>query len=266
MKIKIWAPIILALLFVITSCNKNEEIIQPKKAEAGVIKNINLEEKLKAFINKAENPTKSGSTMDIENAMWYIESSLNYGYADAGQDISNLIVDSAFVDIPLTNGGILESEAGTAFTAIRDAMSEQFHAIKAENKYLQSVNIQIIEPELKSGSENIQVKASVVYNAEETNPQSGFGNDDWWFYGMREMNSGGYCAGTYAGTQTDPDAAEQLMNKVHARKPVYSGRTWYEYPIDKWVDPYMFPNHLDTIRDNYQDYLLFDCLYGTNIP
>lgn len=252
----------------IVSCNKQEDT-QPKEEqynEVAAIEDINLENQLTHFIEQAQNPTKNDVVLTTDSAIWYLESSLNYGYADAGKPIGQIVTDSIFIELPIIKEGVMLNSAGEGFNTLVENMRKQFHALNGDENYLQSVDLQIIDGQSKS-NDNMVIKASVAYNTKGSaiNPLE-FGPNDFWSYGLRYTNEGGYCSGPYAGQNTNSDAAEQLIVKVHARKAIPTNRYWYENNISREINPLEFPNHWDDVYDNFEDYLLFVCQIGCTDP
>ncbi|OYT14247.1 MAG: hypothetical protein B6I19_00675, partial [Bacteroidetes bacterium 4572_114] len=120
---------IIAAIFV--SCSKQDQTeltgsppeISQSKAD------IRIENKIRAFKIKLEhlreNPQfKSGETIEVDSAVWYIEAASNQTYGDAGTPFGELVVDSFNIEVAATNGEVQLNDLLTAYDEMISGLSD----------------------------------------------------------------------------------------------------------------------------------------------
>ncbi len=135
---------------IIYSCQKeNSGIDKSVNQTEQSLKDSQLEKRIIAFRDKIdlirENPTlKSGSDpMDVDSAIWYIEATSNLTYGDASFKTEEFIVDSAFIEVSVTNGQILWADVQAAYDQVIDILSEHNANIIANQKQLVVADISL---------------------------------------------------------------------------------------------------------------------------
>lgn len=254
--------IIIATSMIIYSCQKEQTGIDKSENQTEQsFKDAQLEKRLIAFRDKIDlirdNPTlKSGTDpMEIDSAVWYIESTSNLTYGDASYDSEEFIVDSAFIEVPVTNGQILWIDVQTAYDQVIDSLSEHNTAISANDKQLIVADIS-----LKESDDN--TATFEVTSGFGTDGTLGFGNDYPWYWGW-EM---GRCDGSGLGIGSD--AADKIAYLANMLIPVPSGNSYYTDDEYEHVYGCEYTNNNGDclIFEDYQEYTLtHQCLSTSDI-
>lgn len=262
-KLGIFAILLLTGVFVIIfSCKKekNEEDDKTQNQTEQSLKDAQLEKMIIAFRDKIdlirENPTlKSGSDpMEIDEAIWYIEATSNLTYGDAGSNLVEFIIDSSFIDVPLTNGQILWADVQIAYDQVIDSLSVHNAAITASEKQLVVADIAI--EEASDNSVTFQINSG--FAAEGSLPGN---NDHPWYWGW-EL---GRCDGTGIGVGFD--AADKIAELANLLISVPSGNSYYtdiEWEESTGCEHASGPD--DCLFEDFQEYtLVHQCLSPANI-
>ncbi len=250
---------IIAAIFV--SCSKQDQTeltgSPPETSQSKA--DIRIENKIRAFKSKLghlrENPQfKSGETIEVDSAVWYIEAASNQTYGDAGTPFGELVVDSFNIDVPATNGEVQLNDLLTAYDEMISGLSDSYNAIPDENTHLVLNDVSLKSED--EGTATFGITAG--FGVEGDDGTSGIFNDEWW-WGLLK----GKCDDTYLGT----DAAEQIENKIHMRKGTPSGHYYYTEVDSVQVIPEEFPNLNDpTPGDNMYDYMMFENIDNGIMP
>lgn len=239
--------IVIATSMIVYSCQKEQSGIDMPTDQTGQsFKDAQLEKRIISFRDKIdlirENPTlKSGSDpMDVDSAVWYIEATSNLTYGDASFETEEFIVDSAFIEVPVTNGQILWADVQAAYDQVVDSLSEHNANITANQKQLIVADIS-----LKESDDN--TATFEVTSGFGTDGTSGFGNDYPWYWGW-EL---GRCDGS--GLGVGADAADKIAYLANMLIPVPSGNSYYTDVEYVWKSYWDVP----TNNNPYGDYLLF---------
>ncbi len=230
------------------ACKKEEKVdkqsINPTEQS---IKDIQLEKKIISFRDKIdlirENPNlKSGTDpMEIDSAVWYIESTSNLTYGDASSTLEEYVIDSSFIDIPLTNGQILWNDVQVAYDEVIDSLSAHNSAITANSKQLVVADIS-----LKETTDNTAIFE--VISGFATDGGYPWNNNLDWYWGF-ELGS---CDGTTGVGTTD--AADIIAQQANLTIAVPGGNSYYnDVSWQHEIGPYDVP----TDQNPYGDYLLF---------
>ncbi|MDZ7741563.1 MAG: hypothetical protein U5Q03_07400 [Bacteroidota bacterium] len=203
------------------------------KKENGMIGNSDVskssenltEQRIQNFITlmNSGSTLKTSSEYHKDSAIWYVESTLNYTYADAKVLFEEFIVDSCFVECCISNDSISSANVTAVYNKMKDSLSTQYDDINHQNKHLVVADIFI-----KSVNNNIASIGMISGFNYGISASSGvFGDDDYWKYGEAWMNDGGYCDGQYSGTQLDESAATQIESIIRLRNAAPTGRYYY---------------------------------------
>jgi len=260
--------IIIGLLFIsmtvglFYACKKTDNAIgQTENLTEQSLKDMQLEKKIIAFRDKIDlirdNPSlKSGTDpMEIDSAIWFIESSSNLTYGNASSTLENFVIDSAFIDIPLTNGQILWNDVQVAYDEVVDSLSAHNAAITANSKQLVVADIS-----LKEISDNIATFE--VISGFATDDEYPWDNDLDWYWGW-ELGS---CDGTTGVDQTD--AADIIAQQANLTIAVPGGNSYYnnvEYK-DVFPDDYYDDDDNTLLFSDFQEYTLnHQCITASGI-
>ena len=248
--------------FIIYSCQKeNSGIDNSSNQTEQSLKDSQLEKRIIAFRNKIdlvrENPTlKSGSDpVDVDSAVWYIEATANLTYGDASFGTVDFIVDSAFIEVPVTNGQILWADVQSAYDQVIDSLILHNANITANEKQLIVADISLKE----SNDNSATFKVTSVFGTDGT---TGFGNDYPWYWGW-EL---GRCDGS--GLGVGKDAADKIAQLAKYTLSVPSGNSYYTDVIfeDVYGCEYTNNNGDCLIFEDFQEYTLnHQCLTTTDI-
>ena len=229
---------------------------------------LNFKDKVNLF---GENPgLKLSDPMHIDSCIWYVESTLNYTYADIENERDTMYFDSCFIDIDLINGRVEISEAVAAYGKFEDTLSAQYNEINESNEHFVLADIFVTT---SSSSEATLCMLSVFIAGGAINTMSFNSTYDYWWYGQAAACSGGYCGGPNNGQDTCDDAAEQIERKVRYRAAVPSGRYYsindftvfvrydlvreFGVPSPNYYQCDLTNPNDTTENDNYYDYLIY---------
>jgi len=271
--------IVIATSMIIYSCQKEQTVIDKSENQTGQsFKDAQLEKRIIVFRDKIDlirkNPSlKSGTDpMEVDSAVWFFEATSNLTYGDASTTSDEYIIDSSFIDVPLTNGEILWLDVQIAYDQIIDSLSAHYDEISAGEKQLVAADISLVETTQDNAT--FKVTSCFGMGPVDGGVYSNFGVDDFWKWGASWMNDGGYCDGPNYGTQLDSDAAEEIEFKINGRKAVPVGNYYYTDISILFINAYYGDDgiSLDDIycndcsilnpndnipNDNMYDYLVF---------
>ena len=237
---------------------------------ASMIENriLSFKDKIQLFSENSE--LKLGDPMLLDSCVWYVESNLNYTYADVKNDRDTMYFDSCFIDIDLINGRVQLSEAIGAYNKFVDTLQAQYDEITESNEHFLLADILVTS---SSSNEATLCMLSIFVAGGPINIMSFNSTYDYWWFGNGHLDAGGYCGGPNNGNNTWDDAAQQIARKVKYRAGVPSGRY---YPTNDFtlkvtcdeVIEYGVPNPTtyncdlsnpndETENDNLFDFLIF---------
>ncbi|MDR0970658.1 MAG: hypothetical protein LBM67_09005 [Lentimicrobiaceae bacterium] len=247
---------------IIYSCQKqNSEIEKHENHTERSLKDSQIEKRIIAFRDKIdlirENPTlKSGSDpVDVDSAVWYIEATSNLTYGDASFETEDFIVDSAFIEIPVTNGQILWIDVQAAYDQVIDSLAEHNANIIANQKQLIVADISL--KEFDNNSAIFEVTSGFG-----TDGTSGFGNSFPWYWGFDL----GRCDGSGLGVGLD--AADIIASLANSTIAVPSRGSYYTDVERRYVYPHNYTdeNGNPLLFTDGQEYTLYhQCLSATDI-
>jgi len=273
-KISLPAVLIMMALCVFVMCKKGVDEsaegpnLDQQQNRSQIVENlvVNFKDKIK-YSN--DNPgLKLSDPMLMDSCIWYVETTLNFTYADLACEKSNLYFDSVFIEIDLISGRVEISEAISAYNKFEDSLSAQYDDITDANKQFLMSDVFVTT---SNSSEATLCMLSAFVGGGAINILSFDPEYDFWWYGESAWGSGGYCGGPNIGTCTNDDAAEQIEKKVRYRAAVPSGRYYPSNSITiecNFENVYVLetsnsyqidlsnPND-ETEDDNYFDYLMY---------
>jgi len=256
--------IVIATSLVIYSCKKEQsDVNKSKNLTEQSFKDAQLEKRIIAFRDKVDlirkNPTlKSGSDpMDVDSAVWYIEATSNLTYGDASFETEKFIVDSAFIEVPVTNGQILWADVQAAYDQVVDSLSVHNANITANQKQLMVADVSLKE----SNDNSATLELTSGFGTDETSGL-GIGNVYPWYWGW-EL---GRCDGS--GSGVGYDAANKIAQLANYNISVPIGNSYYtdvEYRSSTGCE-YTNNNGDCLLFEDYQEYTLtHQCLSTTDI-
>lgn len=272
-KIIIPLSIAFALIMIVLSCKKNIGDSDSIKSHSDQISESDqcVEQKILDFKSNLEKPLKSGSGYPIDTAVWYIEALANYTYSTIAHNLTGQAFDSVFIDVTLSNGKVSFAEATSVYNEIIDSLTLQYENLPSQNLHL--IFVDVFQRDSVAGNVTFGVLSLFGYG-----PVLNLGDfdeeSDYWTFGWRQYNSGGYCDGPYNGTQTNMDAAGIFLPRINAiigvpaqrhypttlaTLVIYSNGAVMEFSTGYYFDPPCdFLNHSDpNPQDNIRDYLMY---------
>nr|NQU89974.1 hypothetical protein [Bacteroidota bacterium] len=207
---------------------------------------------------------KSGEWVDADSALWYLEATINYSHAFPNEYYKQMKVDTAYLSIPTTDGGMVDlDELAQKYDEMKSMVSNSYHGSGFEEKGLVLVDLS----EVSFKSDELTLKVETVTGESNNDPplpgsitDGPFEEGDNWWYG----EEAGKC---------DPhtwvsDAAEQLYEAINNIIPEPTGGYFFTNQI-----PVTIKGGNEEIRrqndpnpqDNYLDYYLYSASeeYGT---
>lgn len=207
-------------------------------------------QKIQSFLDKIDNPDKSGETLTVDDAVWNTEAGLNYSYGDAASTINKTTIDSCFVEIPAENNQVTMTDLANAYQEMEDAVLQFYNDAGAS--FIVAMDVKVAENQNKSST--VTFKTTTTASSGPVYPGSPFEEWDYWSWGF----GNGYCDGDSINSDSDSDAAKEIQFKIHQRKAVPAGKYYYTDVIEKELLPWNHPNPNDDVPyDNLYDFLLF---------
>ena len=243
------------LLFaaVIYSCSKQDQT-EPAGSATEISQSdadILTENKIKAFKGKMEflreNPSyKSGETMSVDSAVWYMEAASNQTYGDGASASCKSISDTIVIIIDAANNEVLLSDVVEAYDEMINNLSQTYHALPGDNYHLVVNDVSLTN--LDESTATLGVNAVFGEGTDGTDAMF----DYPWYYG----DLAGRCDGSGLGLGSD--AAEEIEKVIMRRKGTNPPGTYYTSvdSIQIYCDNYPNPNDPNP-WDNYYDYLMF---------
>lgn len=261
----------ISLILINVSCNKQHDDIDMRESQIDQMDpySQHISSKIQRFKADMESHLKTGNDYSIDSAVWYVEATINYTYADTANNLMGLDMDSAFIQVSLTDGKVTTSSAAAAFDKFVDSLTVQYQNLPSQSGHL--IFADIFPRDSTSGSVTFGMISAFGYGTPII--YGPFGEEDWWMFGWGWCNNGGYCGESiYEGTHTDDDAAFQIARRIRASIGVPAGRytptdvVTLEITPDGTVDDvgeldddyycdFLNPEDLITEDNNY-DYLL----------
>ena len=254
----------LALLFsavaiISQSCKKEEDtkVSEEKQIKHGLMLSgeIPIEDRIIQFLDDIEHPGQ-GVSMDLEDAVWNLEASLNYRYSNAYCFEYNSIVSGDTSDFfSYDSLGLID------FITIKTIYDDFVVILKQENDNIstQIKELLIVDIDSKGNKITMNYKFGVNKAVLSTSPQ--FNNTDYWYYGGL-LGKCGSSQGQYVGQS---DAAVEQDKMLRYQRSLYTNVPNGMRVISTAVETEirvagMNPSTLNlqdpTPQDNYYDYLL----------
>ncbi len=228
--------------------NENQKCYQSEEDQR-------LEERILAFRDGDENARTTGQ-LDVEEAIWLIEATLNYTYGDNNPNYLGRKRDSITLDLDTLD----IVNASSLYPVVLSELSKGFYADYFDSKKLTLVDLQLVT----NGTKNDPEVLIVYYESgdcETTSDTAVFGDTDWWYYGF-EM---GKCNG-YNDTTFIMDAAKMLQDKLQIKisadipitSPCPNGQIYYTNITTDYELAQEHINPNDTVpNSNYYDFLFY---------
>nr|NQU89291.1 hypothetical protein [Bacteroidota bacterium] len=261
-------------IFTLHSCKK-DQLDKINKAENQLsatdlkINRLILDFKQKVRYMKENPDFKSGETMSVDSAKWYLDAAFNFTYAFTTESFASFNTDTFSIVISKTGDLVDLDDVISAFYELKDNTLIIYNATEGEEKELYVSNMEIVSNTL----DKVVIKITATIGANNNTPPPGFiqwgpfGDEDEWMYGEKlgDCSAGG---GMWWGVK---DAATEIKDATNTYRYKYiqdEGLGWYAYYTEPsavitidvkigmgiYSDLLLNPN--DSEIDNYRDYLL----------
>ncbi|MCD4683120.1 MAG: hypothetical protein K8R86_07535 [Bacteroidales bacterium] len=267
---------IIVSVLIFSSCSKQELAEQPvtvKKEVKMSEEDIAVYNKILSFKKKVdyikENPHyKSGETMSVDSAKWYLDASFNLTYAFTMDTFINFNTETFTISINKAEGMVNLDDVSAAFYELKDKTLIIYNATEGEEKELYVSHLDIVS----NASDELIMETTATIGSktnEEPPPFSQWGpfeEGDDWMYGEKlgDCTTGG---GIWWGLK---DAATEMEDATNTYRYKYiqdEGSGWsafYTEPsavavvtvFDDQIVAELLLNPNDDEIDNYRDYLL----------
>lgn len=249
---------LIAVAIMFSRCKKSTEDLAINKNENQQCQQSEedrlLEERILAFRDGGENARTTGQ-MDIEDAIWLIEATLNYTYGDNNPNYLARKRDSITLGLDTLN----IANASNLYSVVLSELCKGFYADYFDNKKLTVVDLQLVT----NGTKNDQEELIVYYetgDSETSGDTAVFNDTDWWYYGFSLGKCNGYNDSLWRDAATM--LQDKLQLKISSDIPIYSpcpnARVYYTDIVDSTYIPTNYLNPNDSIpNDNYYDYIFY---------
>ncbi len=214
---------VIAMSFVaiyLASCKKNNNLTQKQELCSDDQK---IEQQIIQFKNQLSDTKKSGEIVELDSAIWYINSALNYTYTFPYIEYSDYFTDSAFVTMKISDDAVTFTELVKTYRNIEKVLREQFFSIKNTNKHLVTIDIEETDNCENSTIEFKIISEVGVYNTEKStkmsNTDNPFGSTDWWSFAFGDGKCHGYSGG--AGWDAAKKISYAVRNKLLPNSIMY---------------------------------------------
>ncbi len=202
-KLFLYAIILIAGL---SSCKKDEiqNTTEPLSKE-----DLNTEALILGFKDKLQNNNfKSGETMSLNDAVWNMEASLNYDYAQADAQHEKTLHYTDYFYLQLNSSQEAElDEINDVLNQMADQLSVHYHAIGEENKsfIVGDVGLVIVQNNIA------QLSMGSVFGIDPAGNCPPFENWEWWY-----AWSDGICSGPNQGQYLDRNGMTELESRLNS--------------------------------------------------
>ncbi|MCK9616481.1 MAG: hypothetical protein M0R21_01440 [Lentimicrobiaceae bacterium] len=252
---KIFKNILFAVvIFIIGSCSKNETI-KHDTVDSNANANV-VEQKILNFINinNANKLLKNDQKISMEDAVFYIDGTLNYTYCYPEHKLKYCIWDTTNIEIPYSiDNDVLMQDEVSAYNSAVSLVRNMYNKISDTTKTLLCVVVQNMG--LDQNSRQIKLRLIAQIGIGKGVVYEPFGENDDWDFRRFTWN----CDMTIV----DIGGALKIEEAIHANKEVYlpcpNARIWYSSPevytpLSTCLrNPF---NPFDVV-DNYCDYAIF---------
>ncbi|MFA5478261.1 MAG: hypothetical protein WC271_16340 [Bacteroidales bacterium] len=249
-KLTILSLAVFVLAAITYSCSKQEQTKPTTTEISQSDADILMENKIRAFKSKMEflreNPSyKSGETMSVDSAVWYMEAASNYTYGDGASTFNKTICDTFSIVLDVADGVVNLNDVVGAYDNMIHNLSTAFHALPGENNHLVANDVTLTT--VNESTLTLGVYAVFGSGGSGTSAIFNYG----WYYGFLM----GREDGAYIG---ESDAAEEIEKMIHMRKGTLPPNSYFTDIDSIYLDPEFFINPNDPIsNDNMYDMLMF---------
>ena len=229
------------------SCEKKQvEIGNLDSQTEQSFKDAQLEGKIINFIDNVklihDNPSLKLATesMDIENAIWFIEAGSNLTYGNANSNLKEFVTHSSNIEIPIVKNKFLWADVQHAYDKVINTLESQLSTTKTTEKQVIFMDVELLRS--TNDIAYLEINSVIGVNGPSVN-----WNQYPWYWGW-EL---GRCDGTGFGVGLD--AADKIAQLANYTIGVPSGNSYYTDVSYTWVCYW----DVETNNNPYGEYLLF---------
>lgn len=201
---------------------------------------------LKDFKQKMQTVTRGEDEMlSLEEAAWHLSSVANYDFCNANVEFTDLLYDTLYYQVDVTNGQVAMSDLNAVYADMADDIDEYYQNLDLQDKHFRFIGTSI--------SESGQVRATftITYTI----------LDHTWFF-IDDFEAFVVCSDFlqqdyYIWNTTAVDSLEYILNILEGREYIMPGephpnRYYYVYTMnhvfdyDSYIDPYGSPFYMNS--------------------
>ena len=218
----IMATLMVALIvaFVCVGCKKEKETAKPIDS-APTIEQDGMNAYLKDFKERMQSSEKANETLNLEDAIWHLEAVLNYSYANAGNQITDIKCDTFIYTIQTLGDEMNLTQINDAFNDLSEDIEIAFNKSNLPNKNILSIQTEF-ENNAKTNTINVK---NIVTTSGVSTVNMWFDETDYWneyYEDFGNGSHGGGKCGPYAGEGRNSGAPHELTKKLNMRLPSYA--------------------------------------------
>lgn len=89
--------------------------------------------------------TRTSETMSLEEASWHLSSVANYDFGHANSVASDILYDTLYGSVKVTDGLVTLSDLGQAYVDIANAIDSLYQSLNLDNKHIKFIDVKIEE-------------------------------------------------------------------------------------------------------------------------
>lgn len=255
--------IFLVSLFIIglNSCKKENNHQITEQISEEMERSVNVIKLIKQFEEQLNSDLKSAETMSLDSAVWYMEASLNYYYADPDEAEGEYSINTQAYSLPLDeNGEVLVSDVQTFYEQMEDDLGNNQKLSGDEVLVFSDVAVD-------------SIVGGTAYMSGTNGSSSGFGGstspfdeDDDWIWGTVSGILEGKCDGTMVGVSDGSNELEWHLNNPVGTPtpPFYTDIEIVEvnYELCEYLEPPELPRIFNSLDgDHCMEYTEMNYFY-----
>ncbi len=192
---------------------------------------------LKDFKHKMQNVTRDeNETLSLEEAAWHLSSVANYDFGNAKTDFDDILLDSLYSTVTVTDGSVLLCDLAVTYENISIDIDKFYQSLMLENKHFRFIGAKISE------NGTVTISLFVTYNS-----MSRYMEDTLWHFPDLD----------YADSICDVYFSDNVNYKWNALGETELQRALNCYESYDWVypTPYLNQNRRYYIFTRYADFI-----------
>jgi len=235
-KLTILTLAVFVLAAIIYSCSKqdNAEPVSSTSEISQSNADIQIENKIRAFKSKMEfqreNPGyKSGESMSVDSAVWYMEAASNQTYADGASTFNKTVCDTFSIVLDVADGVVNLNDVVGAYDDMIQNLSATYNALPGDNNHLVVNDISLTAVDESS----LKLGVNAVFGT-GTDGTSSIFNYEWYWGWLMGRGDGAFVG--------ESDAAEEIEKMIHQRKGTLPPNSYYTDVDSVYVEAEDFIN------------------------